>query len=156
MTGTHHAITPIGINNRMTTGFDATIYPGQLASNVAQGGAALGAALKSKQADFKSMASATGITAVCGITEPVLFGVTMHNKTNMIASMIGGAVGGFFLGAFNVKNFSGGAPGLLTLPSYIGLDAPMSNFYLAIAGAAIAFVVGFVVSYVLYKDPAEK
>ena len=156
MTGTHHAITPIGINNRMTTGFDATIYPGQLASNVAQGGAALGSALKSKQRDFKSMASATGITAVCGITEPVLFGVTMHNRTNMIASMIGGAVGVFFMGLLGVKNFSGGSPGLLTLPSYIGLDAPMSNFYLACAGAAIAFVVGFVVSYILYKDPVEK
>ena len=37
MTGTHHALTPIGINNRMTIGFDTIIYPGQLASNVAQG-----------------------------------------------------------------------------------------------------------------------
>jgi PTS system beta-glucosides-specific IIC component len=74
----------------------------------------------------------------------------------MIASMIGGAVGGFFMGLLGVKNFSGGSPGLLTLPSYIGLDAPMSNFYLACAGAAIAFVVGFVVSYILYKDPVEK
>ena len=30
MTGTHHALTPIGINNRMTIGFDTIIYPGQL------------------------------------------------------------------------------------------------------------------------------
>ena len=156
MTGTHHAITPIGINNRMTIGFDQPIYPGQLASNVAQGAAALGASIKSKNADFKQLASATGITAICGITEPVLFGVTMNTKTNMIASMIGGGLGGFFMGCFSVKNYSGGAPGLLTLPSYIGLDAPMSNFYLACAGAAIAFVVAFVVSYILYKDPVEK
>ena len=156
MTGTHHALTPIGINNRMTIGFDSGIYPGQLASNVAQGGAALGASLKSKNTEFKSLASATGITAVCGITEPVLFGVTMHNKTNMIASMIGGGVGGFFLGMFKIKNYSGGSPGLLTLPSYIGLDAPMSNFYMACAGAAIAFVVAFVVSFILYKDPEKK
>ena len=156
MTGTHHALTPIGINNRMTIGFDAGIYPGQLASNVAQGGAALGASLKSKNTEFKSLASATGITAVCGITEPVLFGVTMHNKTNMIASMIGGGVGGFFLGMFKIKNYSGGSPGLLTLPSYIGLDAPMSNFYMACVGAAIAFAVAFVLSYLLYKDPEKK
>lgn len=156
MTGTHHALTPIGINNRMTIGFDAGIYPGQLASNVAQGGAALGAALRSKNTDFKSLASATGITAVCGITEPVLFGVTIHHKTNMLSSMVGGAAGGFFLGLFQVKNFSGGAPGLLTLPSYIGLDAPMSNFYLACAGAAIAFAVAFVLSFLLHKDAEEK
>ena len=89
---------------------------------------------------------------MCGITEPVLFGVTMKIRTNMIAAMAGGGVGGFFMGLMNTKNYSGGAPGLLTLPSYIGLDAPMSNFYFACAGAAIAFVVAFIVSFVLFRD----
>ncbi len=156
MTGTHHALTSIGINNRMTLGFDSFIYPGQLASNIAQGAAALALSIKTKNANLKQMASANGITAVCGITEPVLFGVTMKYKTNLIAASIGGAVGGFFMGALGVRNFSGGSPGLLTLPSYIGLDYPMSNFYLACAGAAIAFVVSFGVSYVLYKDQVEE
>ena len=156
MTGTHHALTPIGINNRMTIGFDTIIYPGQLASNIAQGAAALAVSFKTKDLELKQLASSTGITAVCGITEPVLYGVTMKIRTNMIAAMVGGGVGGFFMGLVNTKNYSGGSPGLLTLPSYIGLDAPMSNFYFACAGAAIAFVVGFVVSYILYKDPVKK
>lgn len=152
MTGTHHALTSIGINNRMTLGFDTIIYPGQLASNVAQGAAALAVSLKTKDSERKQLCSATGITAVCGITEPVLYGVTMKIKTNMIAAMAGGGVGGFFMGMMKTKNFSGGSPGLLTLPSYIGLEAPMSNFYFACLGAAIAFVVSFAVSFVLYKD----
>lgn len=155
MTGTHHALTPIGINNRMTIGFDTIIYPGQLASNIAQGAAALAVSFKTKNMELKELTSSTGITAVCGITEPVLYGVTMKIRTNMIAAMVGGGVGGFFMGLMNTKNYSGGSPGLLTLPSYIGLDAPMSNFYFACAGAAIAFVVGFVVSFILYKDPVE-
>lgn len=152
MTGTHHALTPIGINNRMTIGFDTIIYPGQLASNVAQGAAALAVSIKTKDPELKQLTSATGITAVCGITEPVLFGVTMKIRTNMIAAMAGGGVGGFFMGLMNTKNYSGGSPGLLTLPSYIGLDTPMSNFYYACAGAAIAFVVAFIVSFVLFRD----
>lgn len=155
MTGTHHALTPIGINNRMTIGFDTIIYPGQLASNVAQGAAALAVSIKTKNLERKQLCSATGITAVCGITEPVLYGVTMKIRTNMIAAMAGGGVGGFFMGLMNTKNYSGGSPGLLTLPSYIGLDAPMSNFYFACAGAAIAFVISFAVSYILYRDPKE-
>ena len=155
MTGTHHALTPIGINNRMTIGFDTIIYPGQLASNIAQGAAALAVSFKTKNVELKELTSSTGITAVCGITEPVLYGVTMKIRTNMIAAMVGGGVGGFFMGLMNTKNYSGGSPGLLTLPSYIGLDAPMSNFYYACAGAAIAFVVGFVVSFILYKDPVD-
>lgn len=149
MTGTHHALTSIGINNRMTFGFDTFIYPGQLASNVAQGAAALALSLRTKDKTEKEMSWANGLTAVFGITEPVLFSITVKHKTNMIASSIGGAVGGFFMGILNVKNFSGGSPGLLTLPSYIGLDAPMSNFYLACAGAAIAFVAAFIASYLL-------
>lgn len=152
MTGTHHALLPIGINNRMTLGFDTIIYPGQLASNIAQGGAALAVSFKTKDPELKQLASATGITAVCGITEPVLYGVTMKLRTNMIAAMAGGGVGGFFMGLMNTKNYSGGSPGLLTLPSYIGLDAPMSNFYFACAGAAIAFAVSFAVSYLLYHE----
>ncbi|HIV43310.1 MAG TPA: PTS transporter subunit EIIC [Candidatus Faecalibacterium avium] len=156
MTGTHHALTPIGINNRMTIGFDTIIYPGQLASNIAQGAAALAVSFKTKNTELKELTSSTGITAVCGITEPVLYGVTMKIRTNMIAAMAGGGVGGFFMGLVNTKNYSGGSPGLLTLPSYIGLDAPMSNFYFACAGAAIAFVVGFAVSYILYKDPEKE
>ena len=152
MTGTHHALTPIGINNRMTIGFDTIIYPGQLASNVAQGAAALAVSIKTKDPELKQLTSATGITAVCGITEPVLFGVTMKIRTNMIAAMAGGGVGGFFMGLMDTKNDSGGSPGLLNLPSYIGLDTPMSNFYYACAGAAIAFVVAFIVSFVLFRD----
>ena len=156
MTGTHHALTSIGINNRMTFGFDTFIYPGQLASNIAQGAAALALSLRSKDKVVKEMSWANGLTAVFGITEPVLFSITMKYKTNMIASSIGGAVGGFFMGILNVKNFSGGSPGLLTLPSYIGLEAPMSNFYLACAGALIAFVVSFIVSYVLNRPKKEE
>lgn len=156
MTGTHHALTSIGINNRMTLGFDTIIYPGQLASNVAQGAAALAVSLKTKNSELKQLASASGITAVCGITEPVLYGVTMKIRTNMIAAMAGGGVGGFFMGLMKTKNFSGGSPGLLTLPSYIGLNEPMSNFYFACIGTLIAFVVSFAVSYILYKDEKKE
>ena len=57
MTGTHHALTPIGINNRMTIGYDTIIYPGQLASNVAQGAAALAVSIKTKNPELKQYRS---------------------------------------------------------------------------------------------------
>ena len=155
MTGTHYAIVPIGINNRMTMGYDSMVYPNNLASNVAQGGATLAVALKSKVADIKQLASSSGITAVCGITEPALYGVNVRFRTPLYSAMIGGAVGGFFAGISKIKNYSGGSPGLLTLPSYIGNDS-LRDFYLACITAVIAFVVAFVVSFILYKDPIEE
>jgi PTS system beta-glucosides-specific IIC component len=156
MTGIHHGLTAVGINNRMTIGYDSMIYPGQLASNVAQGAAGFAVSIKAKNSQIKQMAAATSFTAMCGITEPILFGVTMKIKTNLIATMIGGAISGFIFGTFGVKNFSGGAPGVLTLPSYIGLDAPMSNFYMAMAGTAIGAIASFIVAYILYKDPVDE
>ena len=155
MTGTHYGLIPIGINNRMTMGYDTVIYPGMLASNVAQGGAALAVAVKSKNTEIKQLASSAGITAVCGITEPALYGINLRFRKALYSSMIGGAVGGLFLGTFRVANYSGGSPGFLTLPSYIGGDT-MTNFIYAAIGAVISVVVAFVVCLIIYKDPVEE
>lgn len=160
MTGTHYGIIPIGINNRMTLGYDTIVYPGNLASNIAQGGATLAVAFKSKDSDVKQLASSAGITAVCGITEPALYGINMRFKTPLYSAIAGGAAGGLFVGLMHVRNYSGGSPGLLTLPSYIGGDS-LRDLYMACIGAAISFVIAFVCSYILYKEekaeaPEEK
>ena len=155
MTGTHYGLIPIGINNRMTMGYDTVIYPGMLASNVAQGGAALAVAVKSKDTEIKQLASSAGITAVCGITEPALYGINLRFRSALYSSMIGGAVGGLFLGIFRVCNYSGGSPGFLTLPSYIGGDT-MTNFVFAVIGAVISVAVAFVACLILYKDPVDE
>ena len=154
MTGTHYAIVPVGINNRMTMGYDSMVYPNNLASNVAQGGATLAVAFKSKVAETKQLAMSAGITAVCGITEPALYGINVPYRTPLYSAMAGGAAGGLFVGLMHVKNYSGGAPGLLTLPSYIGGDG-LNDLLFATIGAAIAFVITFAISFILYKDPAE-
>ena len=151
MTGTHYAIVPVGINNRMTMGYDSLVYPNNLASNIAQGAATLAVAFKSKVEETKQLAYSAGITAVCGITEPALFGINVPKRTPLYSAMAGGAAGGLFVGLMHVKNYSGGSPGLLTLPSYIGGDS-LKDLYFAVIGSAIAFAVAFVISYVLYKD----
>lgn len=151
-TGTHYGLVPIGINNRMTTGYDTVIYPGMLASNVSQGAAAIGVGIKSKDTKIKQLAYSAGLTGLFGITEPALYGVNLRFKTPLYAAMIGGGVGGLFLGIFRVRNFSGGSPGLLTLPSYIG-DNTLSFFYYACIGAVISIIVTFIATLILYKDP---
>lgn len=151
LTGTHYGIIPIGANNIMTLGSDAMVGPGNLASNIAQGGAALAVGVKTKDKTVKELAFSSGITAVCGITEPALFGINMRFKTPLYASMIGGAIGGLFVGVFKVRRFASGSPGLMTLPVYIGEDG-FTNLLFACLGALIAFVVAFIVSYMLFKE----
>lgn len=151
-TGTHYGIVPIGINNRMVNGYDTVIYPGMLASNVGQGAAALAVGFKSKDSTIKQLASSAGLTGLFGITEPALYGVNLRYKTPLYAAMLGGGIGGLYMGITRVRNFAGGSPGLLTLPSYIG-DDTLQFFINASIGAAISIVIAFIVSYILFKDP---
>ena len=125
--------------------------PGALASNGAQGGVALAIALKTKDTNKKALASSAGITAICGITEPALYGVTLQNKAALIGSIVAGGVGGFFLGILGARNFAGASPGLLTIAAYIGEDT-LKYFYTAIAGLVISVVVSFIVTFILYKE----
>lgn len=155
MTGTHYSLVSVSINSRMTIGYDTMINTGSLASNIAQGGAVLAISFKSKVTEIKELASSAGITAVCGITEPALYGVTMRFRTCLYSTMIGGACGGFFMGMNGVKNYIGGSPGLMTMPGYIGGDG-LHDLIFASIGAAIAFVIAFAVSFVTYRDPAQE
>ena len=162
MTGTHYGLIPIGTNNLATAGFDTVVGPGMLTSNVAQGAAGLAVALRTRNKDTKQLATSAGLTGVLGITEPVLYGVNLRFVYPLIAAMVGGGVGGLYLGITGVGRYAAGSPGLLVLPAYIGGDG-MGNFVNACIGTVIAMVVSFVVCLVLYTvwekrgklDPSE-
>ncbi len=156
MTGTHYGLIPIGTNNLATVKWDSVVI-GMLPSNVAQGAAGLAIALRSKNPETKQQASSAGLTAVLGITEPVLYGVNMRFTFPLYAAMIGGGLGGLYLGLTRVVRFAGGSPGLLVLPAYIPpaeaaeLGYTMTNLVNAIiGGVVIAFVGSWVACNVLY------
>ena len=151
MTGTHYGLIPIGINNIATAGFDTIVGPGMLGSNIAQGGAAFAVALKTKNKTMRQEAYSSGITAVCGITEPALYGVNLKLKKPLIAASIGGAAAGLYLGITGVGRYTSGSPGLLALPGYIGTEG-FTNIINAIIGSAIAFVVSFAATLILGFD----
>lgn len=156
MTGMHYGLIPIGINNIATAGFDTVVGPGMLGSNIAQGGASLAVACRTKNSEVRQLATSAGITAVCGITEPAMYGVSLRFKKPLIAAMIGGGVSGLFLGITHVGRYTSGSPGLLALPGYIGTDGPR-NIIFACIGAAIAFIVAFIISFILgIDDPVEE
>ena len=157
MTGMHYGLIPVGINMLATKGYDTVFGPGMLASNVAQGGAALAVALRTKNTEVKSLAATSGFSAIIGITEPALYGINLRYKRPLIAAIIGGAVGGLFLGIFGVGRYAQVPPGLLSLPAYIGPD-DFSILIYAIIGVVISFVIAFVVSYILgiKEEPVEE
>ena len=156
MTGTHYGLIPIGTNNLATVKWDSVVI-GMLPSNVAQGAAGLAVAVRSKNPDTKQQASSAGLTAVLGITEPVLYGVNMRFTFPLYAAMIGGGLGGLYMGLTRVARFAGGSPGLLVLPGYIphaealAMGYTMTNFmHAVIGGVVIAFVGSWVACNIMF------
>lgn len=155
MTGMHYGLIPIGINMLATTGIDTVAGPGMMVSNIAQGGASLAVAIRAKNKETKQLAGSVWITAVLGITEPAMYGISLRYKKPLYASMIGGGISGLFLGIMGVGRYAQVAPGLLSLPSYIGPNGFKTVIYAAI-GCAIAFIVSFIASFILGIDEDDK
>lgn len=156
MTGMHYSLIPLAISQASTLGYITIDLPGMLAANIAQGGAALAVAIKSRNSQLKQVAASTGLTAVLGITEPAMYGVNLKLKKPFYAVMIGGAAGGLFAGLSGLKAFAPGAPGLATLPIFIGGGDPLGNVIRALITAAIAFVVSFVVTLIFgFEDEKQ-
>lgn len=154
LTGTAWAMTPIATVQISSLGYEIVNGPGMLASNIAQGGATLAVALKTKNSQLKQLASSSGFTAVMGITEPCLYGVLLRLKKPFIASMIGGGIGGIYAGLSGLVRYAFVSPGLAALPAFIGAN-PM-NIVHAVITCIISFAAAFAAAWVLgFDEPSD-
>lgn len=155
VTGTAWAMTPIATMQLTNNGAEMINGPGMLASNIAQGAATLCVAVKSKNKSLKQLAASSGITAVLGITEPSLYGVTLRLKKPLIAAMIGGGCAGIYAGISGLVRYAFVSPGLAGLAAFIG-ENPM-NIVHALITCIIAFGVTFVLTWIIgFDDPVEE
>lgn len=156
MTGMHYALIPMFAISMATFGFDAIVLITMFCSNLAQGGASLGVAVRSRDENVKSTASASGISAiVAGVTEPAMYGITLKYKTPMIAAVIGAAASGLYAGITHLVAYSmGGSPSSLTLITMIGGEG-FGNLINGVIAMIISLAVSFAMTLILYK-PEEK
>ncbi|MBN3227613.1 beta-glucoside-specific PTS transporter subunit IIABC [Pectobacterium brasiliense] len=155
ITGTAWAMTPIATSQLTRNGFEMINGPGMLASNIAQGAATLCVAFKTKNKNLKQLASSAGFTALLGITEPSLYGVTLKLKKPLIAAMIGGGCAGIYAGLAGLVRYAFVSPGLAALPAFIG-ENPM-NIVHALITCAIAIVVTFTLTWIMgFDDPVDE
>ncbi|MEK5375159.1 beta-glucoside-specific PTS transporter subunit IIABC [Paenibacillus sp. FSL P2-0173] len=151
--GVHWGLVPVFINNIAVNGRDG-IKPSAAASIFAQTGAAFGVMLKTKNKKLKTLAGSATLTALFGITEPAVYGVTLPLKRPFIAGIIGGAIGGAIIGQAGTQAFASGAPGLLTLPIFYGPGG--QGFPGLILGITVSFLVSAILTYILgFEDPVE-
>ena len=158
MTGMHYALIPLCMNNLATLGFDVIVLVTMFCSNIAQGGATFGVALKTKDEETRSEGIACGISAVvAGVTEPAMYGINMRYMKPMIGAVAGAGIAGLFCGLTGVRGYTmGGSPSFLSIITFIGGEGnPMRGVIFGAIGGVMSLVIAAVVSFILYKDPEK-
>jgi PTS system beta-glucosides-specific IIC component len=149
MVGMHTIITPLIVNEITTVG-SSLLFSKALAANLAIAGAALAVGIKAKKAENKQAGISTGITALLSVTEPALYGCLIRLKKPLVSAIAAAAITGIFIGIFDIRAYATASCSFLTLPIFMG--GPMSNFYLAVAAAIIATVLGFIITWIIGFD----
>ncbi|MGV7093050.1 beta-glucoside-specific PTS transporter subunit IIABC [Siccibacter turicensis] len=154
--GVHWGITPVIMANFDTQGYDS-FQAYQTIAVIGQMAAVFGVFLKTRNRELKTTSLSAGVTAIFGITEPAIYGVTLRFKKPFICGCIGGAVGAVVASLFGSLYYAYAAlPGLFTLVNAISPDAPMS-FIGELVGSATAIVLTIVmVQFVGFEDPVNE
>ncbi|OIJ18070.1 PTS maltose transporter subunit IIBC [Anaerobacillus alkalidiazotrophicus] len=153
ITGMHHSF--IAVETQLLADIARTggtfIFVIAAMSNVAQGAATLAVLSTTKDKKMKSIASASGISALLGITEPAMFGVNLKLRYPFIGAIIGAAIASAFVTIFKVKAVALGAAGL---PGVIAIIPDVLIYF--IIGMAISFAIAFSITWVLAKKEMKK
>ena len=150
--GMHWAITPILLGVMAEQGFEPALAAGGM-GNYAALGICLAVALFAKNAGDKATAGSAAFTnALCGITEPGLYGIILRNKWLIGSMIVSGAIGGLILGIGKVAATNFAFSGILAFSGWFGCV----NFPMYCIGIVAAILVGFVTTAFLLKSGKVK
>ncbi|MEY8463244.1 beta-glucoside-specific PTS transporter subunit IIABC [Streptococcus merionis] len=152
VTGMHKAMLPYAIE-AMKAGFETLYLPASLAHNISESGATFAVALKTKDTKLRATAVSAGISALFGITEPALYGVTIQHRKVLYSVVASSFFGGIAIGLTALKAFALVGPGLATMTMYIDPNGG-SNFVNAWIAFAISIVLSFIFTFITFKDTA--
>lgn len=152
VTGMHKAMIPYVITSLGETGKELIYNAASLAHNIAEAGACFAVTIRSKDKGLKATAVSAGISALFGITEPALYGVTILHKRVLYGVMFGSLIGGATLGLLSVEAYVAVGPGIASLSMFISETLP-NNLMYAMIGLVVSFVASFAAVLVLWKEP---
>lgn len=148
--GLQWGLVPVIIDNISTLGMDS-ILPLLGPAVMGQAGAALAVSILTKDKELKTISMSGSVTAILGITEPVLYGVTVPLKRPMIAACIAGAIGGGIVGTSSASAVSFAFPSMVTLVVYFG-----EGFWTFLIAMVIGFILGFVLTLIIrFEEPVK-
>jgi PTS system beta-glucosides-specific IIC component len=149
--GMHKAFIPPTIATVAATGKDPFYLVASLAHNMSEAGSSFAVAVRTKSTALRATAISAGVSALFGITEPALYGVTLQNRRALVAVIAGSMSAGAYMGLTNVAGFAVVGPGLASISMYIEAGNQW-NFINAIIGLVIALAVSFTIAAITWND----
>ncbi|MGG5358942.1 MULTISPECIES: beta-glucoside-specific PTS transporter subunit IIABC [unclassified Enterococcus] len=152
--GLHWSVIPIAIM-QVTQEGASQVLVGVFGASFAQTAVVAAMYFKLKDKKLKALCPPAIISGIFGVTEPAIYGITLPKKKPFIYSMIGGSISGLYMMINQVTGYTVGGLGIFGVVSYIdGNDA--SGMFQSFIGIAIAMVIGFGLTFFLWKDDAEE
>lgn len=136
VTGIHHMYSIIDLGQIAKYGLTYWL-PIASAANLAQGGAALAVAIKTKDKKIKGLAFPAALSAMLGITEPAIFGVNLRYMKPFIAGSIGGAAGALYASIVHLGATATGVTGIFGI--LLHLHAPIHYLIMMAISVGVAF-----------------
>lgn len=155
MFGLHWGLVPIAINNISVHGSDY-ILAFNSATSMATAGVVLGVLVATKQKKYKTLSIPAFISAIFGVSEPALYGITLPLKRPFIITLITSAIGGVIMGIMGTKAYMMGGLGIFSLPTKIGPEGIDMGFWGAVLAMTSNLIIGFILTYFFGIDKKKE
>lgn len=156
MTGMHLVLISAMITIVAQTGHDNFIMLGSIAASMAVAGMSLGASLRIKDKQEKSLAFSYFIANfIGGVTEPGLYGLAIKYRRPFLGMMIGGFAGGIYAAITHVSAYVVvPVANFMCLSGYVG--GSTANLINGVISGAIALIVAAIATYMIGVEPKAK
>lgn len=152
LVGMHWAVTPIMLGILATQGYEAGLAAGGM-GNYAVLGICLAVMIFDKNKEMKQTAGSSSFTlALCGISEPCLYGVILKDKKYIMNMLVAGAIGGFICGITGVAATNFAYAGILSFGAWL----TAKSFVWYCVAIVVSVVVGFVLTAFMLKTNQSK
>ena len=142
--GVHHVFNALEVQLLATTGVDPfnAIITGAI---VAQGGAAVAVALKTRDKKKRALYISSAVPAFLGITEPAIFGINLRFMKPFIYGLVGGACAGTVA---SLIGLAGTGMGITVIPGTLLYINQLPQYIMV---NVIGFAVAFGLTFTLFK-----
>lgn len=140
-TGTHHAMRVI-VQQQISSFGGTTIGAMNYMSVFAQATAPLAVYFVSRSRKMRDLSLSAAVSGYLGVTEPALYSVILKYKIVLIATAVGGGVGGMITSIFGAAEYAMVMSSILTIPATIG-----EGFVGIVIGIPVTIAVTFLIVF---------